>query len=133
MPPKKGTEQAAKGKKAPKEFNAKNYAREGATEDDIKTLKDCYDIFDTDKSGELDLEELRNAIVALGLEKTADRLMGLLTDLDTNKDNTISFEEFLAILGCYKRDFHDDRYVEELFDKFDTNGLFNLNILFFFI
>ena len=82
-------------------FNAKEYVKDGATEQDVIALKECFDIFDTDKSGKLDLEELRNAIVALGLEQNAQKIMNLLSDIDSNHDNEIEFEEFLILLGFY--------------------------------
>jgi Ca2+-binding EF-hand superfamily protein len=35
--------------------------------DDITRLKECFDIFDYDKSGNVSIEELATAIKALGL------------------------------------------------------------------
>jgi len=40
----------------------------GLTEEDVRKIKEIFDIFDYDKSGEISPEELKNAITALGME-----------------------------------------------------------------
>lgn len=39
-------------------FNAKKYERPGFTEEEIKEIKDAFDIFDVDGGGEIDPNEL---------------------------------------------------------------------------
>jgi len=52
-----------------------------------------FDQFDTDKSGDLSKEELKNAIACLGLTETVN-VDELVKNMDTNADGEISIQEF---------------------------------------
>lgn len=39
--------------------------------------------------------ELKNAILALGLDKSAEEILNLVNDLDQDGNNEVNFEEFL--------------------------------------
>lgn len=39
--------------------------------------------------------ELKNAIIALGLDKSAEEILHLVEDLDQDSDSEVEFEEFL--------------------------------------
>ena len=54
-------------KRAPK-FNPKKYERPGLTEDEIEEIKEAFDLFDTDGSGQIDPKELKAAMQSLGFE-----------------------------------------------------------------
>jgi Ca2+-binding EF-hand superfamily protein len=47
-------------------------------------LKECFDIFDYDKSGEVSTEELSTAIKALGLEKEAGKILQIVAAQSTD-------------------------------------------------
>lgn len=42
------------------------YVKKGISQETVTRLKECFDIFDVDNSGEVTTLELKNAIVALG-------------------------------------------------------------------
>merc|ERR1719382_2130080 len=54
-----------------------------------------FDQLDTDKSGDLDRTEIKNALVCLGLADQFD-LDKLVAALDTDANGSISIEEFKA-------------------------------------
>ena len=95
----------------PEGFDPSKYVRPGLSADDILRIKECFDIFDYDKSGAITYEikypnfyfyspnELKNAIIALGLEKSAEEILELVEDLDKDGNNEVEFEEFLQIFG----------------------------------
>lgn len=58
-----------------------------------KELKQIFDIIDTDHSGQLSLEELRQFFNIQGKENE-EKLKKLIENIDTNHDGMISFEEF---------------------------------------
>lgn len=104
-------------------FNVKPYLKDGVKEEDVLSMKEAFDVFDADKSGAIDLGELKNAIVALGLEHSAEKITNLLKDLDKNGDNSIDFEEFLTMLGFYNKDLTDEDHLKELYKVFaQSNG-----------
>ena len=62
-----------------------------------KKLKSAFDAMDSDGSGKLSRVEMRQALIGMTCEKT---IMALATDMDTNFDGEIDFEEFAkAILN----------------------------------
>jgi Ca2+-binding EF-hand superfamily protein len=54
------------------------YATKNLPVDDVVRLKECFDIFDYDKSGNVSTEELSTAIKALGLEKEASKILHIV-------------------------------------------------------
>lgn len=49
-----------------KQDDYSQYVKKGITQETVLRLKECFDIFDADSSGEITTMELKNAIVALG-------------------------------------------------------------------
>jgi hypothetical protein len=58
------------------------------------TAKAAFEEFDTDGSGELDSDEMRNALTQLGFELTDHQFKDVLARLDTDGSGTIDFDEF---------------------------------------
>ncbi|KAM3146448.1 hypothetical protein pb186bvf_001417 [Paramecium bursaria] len=102
------------------EFDPAQFVTKGLNVDDIKRIKECFDIFDVDKSGTITLNELKNAIVALGLQKSAEEILNLIQDLDTDKTNDVDFKEFLEIFG-FTGTIEDEKVLKDLFEQF-TEG-----------
>ena len=50
--------------------------------------------FDTDKSGKIDLNELQDLCAKLGHTLTEEQCNKAMKDLDVNKDEVISLDEF---------------------------------------
>lgn len=59
-------------------------------------LKQTFDQFDSDNNGYLSLEELTQAVQALGVNTTGDKIKKFFNDVDTDKDGQVSFQEFQA-------------------------------------
>lgn len=59
-------------------------------------LKSSFDQKDLDGNGLIDRKELADALVASGIVATEDTILGLMESIDTNKDNVIDFDEFIA-------------------------------------
>lgn len=62
----------------------------------MKRLRTAFDKKDKDKSGFLDREEIKNALVATGIIVSQQSLDNLFTAIDANGDGKIDFEEFVA-------------------------------------
>lgn len=83
-------------------------------------IVEIFETFDSDKSGEVSLKELKTAFNRMGLqddsmaEKTFDAL-------DVDKDGSLSFSEFTAGVLPLFTDLLDDR-LHALFMKFDSDN-----------
>lgn len=99
-----------KGKKSQKvevksdKFDPSNYAKNGLTEDEVNEIKEAFDLFDSDKSGSIDTEELKNALRSLGIDAKNQTLTNMLSDLDKNGNNTIEFDEFIDMMTAKMSD-----------------------------
>jgi len=70
----------AKGKH--QNFNARLYERPGLKQDEIEEIKEAFDLFDTDQSGEIDPKELKAAMQSLGYESKNETIFTMLQELD---------------------------------------------------
>ena len=60
---------------------------------DRDKLKSKFDEIDDDKSGYIESSELRQALVAAGLQPTDDQLKQLIAKYDADNNNKIDFDE----------------------------------------
>ena len=61
-------------------------------------LQSNFNGIDTDKSGLLDLNEFKAAILALRIEVTEVDVKEIFDIFDLNKDGSISYQEFLSTI-----------------------------------
>ena len=73
-------------------FDTKNYEKNGLTEDEVLEIREAFDLFDTDKSGEIDVAELKQALMNLGIDTKNQTLQNMLSDID--KNGNANFGEF---------------------------------------
>ena len=112
-------------------FNPARYARPGLSEDEILEIKEAFDIFDDDKSGSIDISELKAAMANLGLDSKNAQVSQMVNDLDADGSGSIDFEEFLNMLTAKVTKKETRADVEKVFRLFDEKktgkiGLRNL-------
>jgi calcium-binding protein CML len=56
---------------------------------------------DSDNSGSIDVEELKQVLVALGEEATDQQAKDLMHDIDKDGNGVISFEEFREAMAVW--------------------------------
>merc|ERR1711991_1124475 len=83
--------------------NNQNMAKHGLTQDQVEEIKEAFDLFDTDGSGSIDVNELKVAMKALGMDAKSDEIRKLINDIDSDGDGTIDFDEFLAMMTARKQ------------------------------
>mmetsp|Transcript_53288 Transcript_53288/g.170730 ORF Transcript_53288/g.170730 Transcript_53288/m.170730 type:complete len:172 (-) Transcript_53288:185-700(-) len=107
-------------------FQARKYERPGLKQDEIEEIKEAFDLFDTDQSGEIDLKELKAAMSSLGYESKNDTIFTMLAELDKDGNASLDFEEFLDLMSA--KEGRDERDTKEEIDKIfrlfdiDTKG-----------
>eukprot|EP00756_Hemistasia_phaeocysticola_P030023 Hpha_TRINITY_DN16268_c0_g1::TRINITY_DN16268_c0_g1_i1::g.11899::m.11899 len=80
---------AARGEKTAKEFHKLSSAEQGR-------IRQAFDQFDTDRSGKIDLKELRALARKLGHDMKESEAEETMKELDKNKDGTVDFDEFVG-------------------------------------
>ena len=73
-------------------FDTKNYEKNGLTEDEVLEIREAFDLFDTDHSGEIDVAELKQALMNLGIDTKNQTLQNMLADIDKNGNANIDFD-----------------------------------------
>lgn len=70
-------------------------------------VESAFNGYDTDGSGELDLDEFRSAIKDLGIDSTEKQFNALLLEIDSNGDGQVNREEFSAAVQKLNADVGD--------------------------
>merc|ERR1712094_82679 len=84
------------------------------TEEQKQEIKEAFDLFDTDGSGEIDSKELKVAMLALGFEPKKEEIQKMISDVDDDGSGTIGYEE----LG----ERMTDEELQEMIDEADRDG-----------
>merc|ERR1712216_626099 len=79
-------------------FNAGGKKQKELTEEQKQEIKEAFDLFDTDGSGEIDSKELKVAMRALGFEPKKEEIQKMIADVDDDGSGTIGYEEFLKMM-----------------------------------
>merc|ERR1712027_262672 len=67
-------------------------------------IKEAFDLFDTDGSGEIDSKELKVAMRALGFEPKKEEIQKMISDVDDDGSGTIGYEEILKAFRLFDDD-----------------------------
>jgi centrin-1 len=100
------------------EFNAKKYEKNGLTEDEVLEIKEAFDLFDGDKSGHIDKEELRQALKNLGIDTKNQTLQNMMADLDQDGSGKIDFDEFISMMTAKMSDRDTREDLQKVFRLF---------------
>merc|ERR1711977_654680 len=79
-------------------------AKHGLTQDQVEEIKEAFDLFDTDGSGSIDVNELKVAMKALGMDAKSEEIRKLINDIDSDGDGTIDFDELLKVFKLFDDD-----------------------------
>merc|ERR1711990_1186297 len=93
-----------------------------ATEKELAEFKEAFELFDTDKSGQIDATELKFAMTALGFTPSAEEVADLLADIDADGNGTIEFQEFVDLLSGKMASEDPAEECAKAFAWFDKDG-----------
>lgn len=100
------------------EWNPKKYEKNGLTEDEVLEIKEAFDLFDGDKSGEIDSEELKQALKNLGIDAKNQTLASMMADLDKDGSGKIDFDEFIDMMTAKMSDRDTREDLQKVFRLF---------------
>ncbi|CAN0891494.1 Probable calcium-binding protein CML15 [Linum grandiflorum] len=90
----------------------------------LSQLRDIFDRFDMDCDGSLTVLELAALLRSLGLSPSGDQIHDLLTNMDSNGNGFIEFEELVEAISNQIDDqtLVNQEHLLEIFRLFDRDG-----------
>lgn len=64
-------------------------------EKELQEIRATFNLFDSDRSGRVEADELRRALNILGIKLTKPEVDFLMSEIDEDKSGDISYEEFM--------------------------------------
>merc|ERR1712151_1057453 len=113
-----------RGKQAPAKpakFRAENYARPGLSEDEVEEIKEAFDLFDSDGSGAISVNELTSAMKSLGFDVKHAVVYNMVSGLDADGSGEIEFGEFLDVMTAKITDKNTMEEIDRVFKLFDKD------------
>merc|ERR1712167_110733 len=92
------------------------------SEKEMKEVKEAFDLFDGDGSGNIDAKELYVAIQALGFSPTQEEVDTMVKDIDADGNATIEFNEFVDMMSGKMGGKDPVEELKKAFAMFDTEG-----------
>merc|ERR1711990_1358525 len=96
------------------------------TEEQKQEIKEAFDLFDTDGSGNIDQRELKVAMRALGFEPKREEIKKMIADVDKDGSGVIEYHEFAEMMTqkMAERDPREEMMKAfRLFDDDDTGKI----------
>ena len=91
------------------------------TEEQKQEIKEAFDLFDTDGSGNIDSKELKVAMRALGFEPKREEIKKLISEVDKDGSGVIDFPEFLEMMTAKMAERDPREEMMKAFRLFDDD------------
>ncbi|OHS98226.1 Caltractin [Tritrichomonas foetus] len=91
-------------------------------EEQIKEIKDAFDLFDIDGTGRADPKEICVALHTLGIGNTRDEIRKIINDLENTTKPSIDFSDFLKLVNATLQDRDPVEEIEKAFSRFDDDA-----------
>ncbi|CAH8555109.1 unnamed protein product [Heterobilharzia americana] len=91
------------------------------TEDQKQEIREAFELFDTDKSGTIDVKELKVAMRALGFEPKKEEIRKLLSEFECDNKEFIEFSDFLKMMSLKMQDKDAKEEMLKAFRLFDDD------------
>jgi Ca2+-binding EF-hand superfamily protein len=90
------------------------------TADELKEYRQVFNMFDTDRSGAIGLDELENAITNLGMDPKQVDLEMIIREADRRGNHQIDFDEFCMTMKSMSEKHKSwQEVIKQCFDVFD--------------
>ena len=106
---------------AQKTFEAKFWERPGLSADEVQEVKDAFDLFDTDSSGAVSVQELVDAMQSLGLDQKNEAVFNMIKEIDTDGSGELEFAEWLEMMTARLTHKTPRSEIEKVFKLFDND------------
>ena len=72
------------------------------TQEEIDGCREAFLAFDKDRSGTIDVWELRQVLETMGQKPTEEELFQMISEVDDNMSGSIDFAEFIKVIEAQK-------------------------------
>jgi Ca2+-binding EF-hand superfamily protein len=100
-------------------FDPSKYVKKNLTADTVGKLKEVFDVFDYDGSGNISIDELVNTVKALNLGDQAGQIIAIVNAAGVSGE--FDFGTFVDIFG-FGGDSTNEATLQTIFEAFDTTG-----------
>ncbi|KAK4810091.1 hypothetical protein QYF61_007913 [Mycteria americana] len=91
------------------------------TEEQKQEVREAFDLFDTDGTGNIDVKELKVAMRALGFEPKKEEIKKMISDIDKEGTGKISFNDFLVVMTQKMAEKDSKEEILKAFKLFDDD------------
>ena len=103
--------------------STRDWAREfRISEEKVTEYRDAFNMFDTDFSGTITVEELSKVMANMGEKFAEEKAKKIIIEADTNKNETIEFGEFIVMMEKTSNPEDQNSELERAFKIFDKDG-----------
>ena len=92
------------------------------TEEQLAEFKEAFGLFDKNGDGTISETELKKIMDSLGKKLTTAEVHTMMLHVDTNKNGTIDFQEFLQLMERKTTAGDKESELRDAFNLFDKNG-----------
>jgi len=93
--------------------------RQGLDDEQIEELREAFNLFDTEHSGNIDARELKAALRALGFEVKKEDVRRMLSDVGKDPSEPINFNDFQEMMRGRMPDKNSREEINKVFALFD--------------
>jgi len=91
------------------------------TEDQKQEIREAFDLFDTDGSGQIDAKELKVALRALGFDAQKEEVRKMISDADKDGSGFVPYPEFLDLMTTKMGERDSKEEILKAFRLFDDD------------
>ncbi|OHT05217.1 Caltractin [Tritrichomonas foetus] len=89
------------------------------TDEPTREVRDAFDLFDLNRDGVIDPDELKTALNSLGFEFSQQEIQRIIMELDPNNTGTIDFHNFSDLIHSKMAERDQIDQIQMAFDMLD--------------
>merc|ERR1712226_1409487 len=102
-------------------WDPRPWTRPGLGEEQVMEIKDAFDLFDKDRSGEITVGEMLDAMRSLGYDTEHGEAAEHVKNLDKDGSGALEFNEFYELLTARFSENTSKEELQRVFALFDTD------------
>merc|ERR1719159_1008018 len=109
-------------------WDPRPWTRPGLGEEQVMEIKDAFDLFDRDRSGEITIGEMLEAMRSLGYDTEQGEAAEHVKSLDRDGSGALEFNEFYELLTARFSENTSAEELQRVFALFDTDKTGSISV-----